>query len=214
MMLVIVLVGIAGLTDLHAENDAVFGYPVGPGESEDVEKQLAQFASFPVSSGRFKQVKHIQRLSRDFNTSGSFLFSETNGIIWEIETPFPATMIFDETGIRQQLPNGTTTVMDGANNPVFERFSLAILAIFAGNYPELRNNFNVYYTTNRNEGRIGLIPKDQTVRLIIDSLVITGADKLESLTLNESSGDAVVYTFDTLDQRNELTTDEKTRFER
>jgi len=178
---------------LHADERDVFNFPVSHNDSS-LRKAFAEFSQFDVSRGEFTQVKTLSRISRTFESSGTFVFSHVDGIIWKVLHPVQSTLVLTENRIIQISNEGNRTCTDVSGNRTFMNFSSTILSVFSGDIESLSNHFLIYYIPGE-EVTIGLIPKDPLMQNIINSLILRGSNHLESLVLEESSGDSIHYSF-------------------
>jgi hypothetical protein len=73
---------IAGLVSA-GEVHSVFSHPVDR-THQALANSLAGYSRYAVVRGAFTQVKTVERFSRSFESRGVFIFSGSNGIIWEV----------------------------------------------------------------------------------------------------------------------------------
>ena len=60
----------------------VFERPLSAKNRPELEKSLAKVMDYQVATGDFKQTKSIQKLNREFVSTGTFRISKKAGIIW------------------------------------------------------------------------------------------------------------------------------------
>ena len=68
----------------------VFERPLSAKNRPELEKSLAKVMDYQVASGDFKQTKSIQKLNREFVSTGSFAIDREAGIVWDTKKPFPS----------------------------------------------------------------------------------------------------------------------------
>lgn len=167
-------------------------------------------------TGNFSQVKTISAVGRSMKSSGTFIFS-LDGIMWKTEKPFPSTMVVGMTSVKQTLANGKETVIDASSNQIFTSISTTLNAMFSGNSEVLQNNFDVDFSFSGSDWKAVLLPKDNMVKKILQSLSISGkaasdyAD-LNTIVMSEANGDSITYNFTNQKYPKELTADEKAYF--
>lgn len=170
----------------------------------------------PNMTGNFSQVKTISAVGRSMKSSGTFIFS-LDGIMWKTEKPFPSTMVVGMTSVKQTLANGKETVIDASSNQIFTSISTTLNAMFSGNSEVLQNNFDVDFSFSGSDWKAVLLPKDNMVKKILQSLSISGkaasdyAD-LNTIVMSEANGDSITYNFTNQKYPKELTADEKAYF--
>jgi outer membrane lipoprotein-sorting protein len=192
--------------------DEVFAHPV------DAKTRVAMTASFgrlsekAVVSGAFVQSKRIKRLGRDLVSKGDFVFSAKDGVYWNISSPYPSTILMTATRLVQRSPDGESSVIDAKDNTVFKGIAGTMQAVFSGDLGALEGEFSVFFQGDSSSWRLGLIPKEKTVREIVASIVVEGDDSIRTLKLAEGSGDIVAYSFIIKKKADELGSDERGLF--
>ena len=197
---------------LSAADDPVFNHPVTPSSKSDLIEVLSDLSDAEVMKGRFVQTKAVTRIGREFESRGEFVFSGSHGIIWDVQAPFPSLLILMEESMIQRNPEGKTTVIDAAENPIFLNFASAILAVFSGDFHRLERHYGIFFNSEGGKSSIGLIPSDQNVAQVIDSLVLSATEGLDSLVMYEVTGDSVRYQFIIDETRDKLRNDEESLF--
>lgn len=184
--------------------------------AESFDSVCKKLALHPNMTGNFTQVKTIFAVNRSMKSSGTFIFS-LDGIMWKTEKPFPSTMIVGMTSVKQTLANGKETVIDASSNQIFTSISSTLSAMFSGNAAVLNENFNVTFTSSDSEWNAVLEPKDEVVKKILTSLLISGktlsnSADLNTIVMKEAVGDTITYNFTEQKYPKELTADEKAYF--
>jgi hypothetical protein len=154
-----------------------------------------RIAANPVVTGSFTQTKRIVRLKKDFVSTGAFIFSGQLGVYWEVKKPFPSTTIMTADKLVQKTADGRASVMDAAGNATFKRFADTIQAVFAGRIAAMEKDFLLYFLPQGTGWRLGLVPKEASVRKVIASMEIEGERYIKNFRLTEGTGDLVTYQF-------------------
>lgn len=184
--------------------------------AETFDSVCKNLSERPNMTGNFSQVKTISAVGRSMKSSGTFIFS-LDGIMWKTEKPFPSTMVVGMTSVKQTLANGKETVIDASSNQIFTSISTTLNAMFSGNSQVLQNNFDVDFSFSGSDWKAVLLPKDNMVKKILQSLSISGkaasdyAD-LNTIVMSEANGDSITYNFTNQKYPKELTADEKAYF--
>lgn len=184
--------------------------------AETFDSVCKNLSERPNMTGNFSQVKTISAVGRSMKSSGTFIFS-LDGIMWKTEKPFPSTMVVGMTSVKQTLANGKETVIDASSNQIFTSISTTLNAMFSGNSEVLQNNFDVDFSFSGSDWKAVLLPKDNMVKKILQSLSISGktasdyAD-LNTIVMSEANGDSITYNFTNQKYPKELTADEKAYF--
>lgn len=204
----------------------VFG---GFSQSLTLQEICSGLAKNPVTTGDFIQIKTINANGRQLKSSGNFIISPY-GIMWKTLKPFPSSLVVTESAMIQTAANGKQSVMNGADNQIFQNIASTLRSVFAGDSAELNKHFTVEFADESLAGAgelvaggeptwtIILTPKDATIASVMKSLVLSGtggaktAITLQSLELLETSNNKIRYEFSNQKYPKELTEDEKTNF--
>ena len=207
-LLVAILLGAAGG---HTTAD-VFDAPLTEATDSAFKSVCSHIAAYAVQKGDFTQTKHIAKLNRNLASSGTFIISHDDGILWQTLRPYPSTMVVTKSAIIQTTTSGKKTVTKSNNNATFESFSSIIGAVFRGDAELLAQHFAIYFEGSAENWTIGLIPNDSTMQAVAAKLVMQGGSTLTSVTLYEQSGDSVRYEFSKQTFADSLTATDKALF--
>ena len=191
LRLLAILVGL-GVTLSSA---AVFDNPVNEKSKQELSQVLTQVTSYDEVSGDFKQIKTIKKLNREFVSSGAFRISKKSGIVWSMQKPFVSEMTVNDSGIFERSANGTVKTISTKDNPVFAQFSKVIQAVFFGNLSELESRFSLFYEKTPNGSRIGLVPREATIRKVVANIVMEMSANLDKVVITDGEGSPVTYEF-------------------
>jgi hypothetical protein len=209
-----IVLGAAILGPVAAAPDAdpVFSCPVSAGTRRVMAESFGRLSEKAVVSGTFVQAKRIRRLGRDLVSKGEFLFSARDGVYWKLVSPYPSTIVMTATRLVQVSESGEASVIESKDNVVFRRIAGTMQAVFSGRLDSLEAEFKVYFQGEASSWRLGLVPKEKSVRDIVASLVVEGGETIRTLSLAEGSGDVVSYTFATTRTTDELEEGERGLF--
>ncbi len=169
-----------------------------------------------VTSGNFTQVKRSASMDRELKSSGNYIFSH-EGIVWNTHRPFSSVLAITRSSIIQTLPDGSSSVIDGSDNQVFANIAGSLSSLFSGNRDSLETNFHVKFLSTASSWKMILSPKDATVANALHSIVLTGQSisdtvSLDSMLVEEVSGNSVYYAFKNQVYKEELSDAEKAFF--
>jgi hypothetical protein len=181
------------------QTDEVFSRPLNSRNRSRFDAVCAAMAEHPLIKGAFTQTKTLRRLERSLVSTGSFIIDAGRGMIWDTKVPFASVMAVGRDYLIQ-ISGGKKTKLDTAGNETFIRISEIMRSVFTGNTRALTENFELFFSEsgeNRTAGqgfwKLGLIPKDRTIRNFAASIIIQGDSALRSVILNEQNGDSVKY---------------------
>ena len=148
------------------------------------------------------------------------------GIVWNTEKPFASTLVITENKMIQTSAGGKKSVMNGADNQIFQSISSVLSSLFLGNTEKLYENFEIFVKSRDiSFWIIELSPKNQTIASVMKTFTLSGTlnssgnsnDQsqtaiLESLEILENSGNTIKYEFSNQKYPQELSNDEKQLF--
>ena len=190
----------------------VFDVPLTAATRDDFSAVCATLSAHPVQKGDFTQTKHIAKLNRALVSSGAYLISRDDGIVWQTKKPFPSVLTVTPSAITQTAASGKTSILVAGSNPTFESFSGIIRSVFAGGDGLNERQFDIFFSCSAAGWTLGLVPKDDAVRAVAQRFVLTGETALQSVIMHEPGGDFVRYEFANQTFLAALTDDEKALF--
>lgn len=174
------------------------GSPSSPAKAATAA--LENLSKDAVVFGSFKQVKHIQKISRDFESTGNFIIADGQGIVWDVQKPFKNSLVITDSKMVQRSANGSVSTMNASENAVFAEFSKTIQSVFSGNMKLLEQNFTVKFDKRQDRWVMTLVPKEKTIRQVIQSIELSGKETLSAVAILDGDGNTMTYTF--IDQKN------------
>lgn len=205
-LLVLVSLFEAGAADL-------FESPLTAESRVKVENIFRNISTYHYVKCRFSQDKLIKRLNRTLTSTGRMLFDSEKGIAWIVEKPFPTTTVLTDRAMIQRGSGGQERVLSAGGNETFHRFSLTVQSLFLGQTDIIINEYELFYRDGE-EGRwkIGLIPRDSTLKGIVSAFELEGTDFIDSFFILESGGDTITYSFSDHVYPDELSEEENSVF--
>lgn len=190
-----------------------------------VIKVCQELAKNENTVGDFTQTKTITQNGRKLKSTGKFIISRL-GIVWKTEKPFASTLVITETKMVQTSAGGKKSVMDGADNQIFQSISSVLSSLFMGNTEKLYENFEILVkNSDFASWIIELSPKNQNIASVMTTFTLSGKLSssansnsqaetaiLESLEILENSGNTIKYEFSNQTYPQELTNNEKQLF--
>jgi len=75
-------------------------------DEEEFAKVCEAISSKKITKGDFRQLKFIQRLKREMASTGIFVISADDGILWQTQKPYFSTMAMTKSAIIQTNAKG------------------------------------------------------------------------------------------------------------
>ena len=173
----------------------VFSHPVNKKSKPELEKSLAKVMNYEVASGDFKQTKSIKKRNRKFISTGTFMISKKNGIVWKTLKPIFSELALNNAGVFERDSNGQSQMLLTKENPMFADFSSNIQALFSGKIAQLEKNFNVFYEKQSCGFRMGLVPRETMVRMVIANVVIEACKNIDKVIITDAEESPVTLEF-------------------
>lgn len=181
-------------------------------DEESFAKVCDAISSKKITKGDFKQLKFIHRFKREMASSGIFLISSDDGILWQTQKPYFSTMVMTKNAIIQTNAKGKKSVLSADSNATFEQFASVLSSVFTGNSEALTKNFDVEFIGTTDNWNINLIPKNSSVRKFVEEIEMAGKISIDLMTIHEPNGDYIRYDFLTHVYPDSLTDEEKALF--
>jgi len=176
-----------------AEED-VFCHPLRSQTSSIFNETCLNLAKTPIIKGKFTLEKYLYRFDRSLISSGDFIISAEQGMVWETLQPFPSTMILGKDFIFQSRPDGRKSVLSAQGNETFTQMADVISSVFTGKSQGLLENFEVYFNGSISSWNMGLLPRDSIFSSFVTKITMSGGSAIQSIRLFEKSSDIITYT--------------------
>ena len=181
-------------------------------DEENFARVCELISSKKITKGDFKQLKFIHRFKREMASSGIFLISSDDGILWQTQKPYFSTMVMTKNAIIQTNAKGKKSVLSANSNATFEQFATVLSSVFTGKSEVLTQNFEVEFIGTTDNWNINLIPKNSSVRKFVEEIEMAGKISIDLMTIHEPNGDYIRYEFLTHVYPDSLTDEEKALF--
>ncbi|MGN0739049.1 MAG: outer membrane lipoprotein carrier protein LolA [Treponema sp.] len=160
-------------------------------ENIDFKNICEGLAKNKLIRGDFELSQYISKTGKELKSSGVFVLSADDGIIWFTEKPVKTVMAVTKNYMIQEI-NGKKRKIDGSKNPTFLETANVISAMFTGDYDKIMASFNVHYKIEK-QGSVFLwkavmTPKDETLASYFKAVEISGT-KTQSDTFLERFSD-------------------------
>jgi len=172
---------------------------------EAVLTEIAErLAKTPIAQGDFHQQKHLKVLQKPLISTGTFTYDQNKGVIWKTLTPVASLLLVNESKL---LTGQGEQAVPAAFGKVFK-------AMLGGDIAALTEGFSVNATDQKPSWQLELTPKDDMLKLIISTMVLSGDTELRALEIREAGGNVTRITFDNITHPAQLTGEQEADFER
>ncbi|CAA0115394.1 Outer-membrane lipoprotein carrier protein [BD1-7 clade bacterium] len=157
---------------------------------QTIESRLIQPAAI---KGDFTQEKHLKVLTRPLNSSGYFIVVKGEGIIWQVNKPVASRLIITPEETRFSQANSARVAKS------MQYIGGIFNHVLAGDLNALEQQFSAKINHIDNAGwELVLTPNSAIMRKAITHITLRGDQLIESLTLNEATGDHTDIRFNNL----------------
>lgn len=173
--------------------------------ADDVLTQItARLVKSPITQGEFRQEKRLKILLKPLISTGTFTYDQSKGVIWKTLTPIPSLLLLNESRL---LTGQGDQAIPAAFGKVFK-------AMLGGDLKLLAESFLITGGEQKNSWQLQLKPKDELLKKVISSVVLSGDTELRSLELQEFNGNITLISFSQITHPENLSTEQQSDFER
>jgi hypothetical protein len=163
----------------------------------------AQLVKTPITQGEFQQEKRLKILRKPLISKGSFTYHQSKGVIWKTLTPIPSLLLVNDAHL-------LTGQGEQAVPPAFGKVFKAMLG---GDLNQLSEGFLIVGEYKKTSWRLQLTPKDDLLKKIISSILLSGDTELRSLELQEVNGNLTHIIFTKITHPANLLSEQEADFE-
>ncbi|PPK73072.1 outer membrane lipoprotein-sorting protein [Methylobacter tundripaludum] len=164
----------------------------------------ARLAKTPIAQGDFHQHKQLKILHKPLVSKGTFTYDQSKGVIWKTLTPVVSLLLVNESKL---LTGQGEQAVPAAFGKVFK-------AMLGGDLAALTDGFNITGTDRKTSWQLELSPKDEMLKKIISTMLLSGDTELRWLEIREAAGNVTRITFDGITHPAQLTEEQEADFER
>lgn len=164
----------------------------------------AHLAKTPITQGDFHQQKHLKVLHKPLISTGSFTYHQSKGVIWKTLTPVVSLLLVNESKL---LTGQDEQAVPTAFGKVFK-------AMLGGDLAELTDGFTITGSDQKTFWQLELTPKDEMLKRIISTMVLSGDTELRDLEIREAGGNITRISYDNITHPAQLTDEQQADFER
>lgn len=170
--------------------------PLSSAEATVLKKKVQQQAQkMQTMTVDFVQLKHLDFLSNDIETSGNLALKQPNLVKWEYTTPFKYSVLFKDNMLYINDDGKKSDVNMGSNKLFGQLNNLIVNSITGDLFKE--NEFDISYFKAANGNQVLFIPKDSKLRKYISQfkLFFNTEGYVTQVKMIEPSGDYTIISF-------------------
>ena len=190
----------------------LFSQPATPQSlARDIGAKFRQLRGAQGLRGAFTQKKQLAGIARPLVSGGQFLFVRGKGILWHTQTPFDSEFVLTERRMTVSEGGSVALSMQTAEHPGLRLVSDLFLALFALDFDSLGRHFDLFGTLGT-PWRIGLAPRDASLRVVATRIELKGSDAVSEVVLEDAHGDRTQIVLDGVQHLKNVSSAESGRF--
>lgn len=175
--------------------DSILNHPLKNLDDSNFQ-QVQEILSKPASiEGNFTQVRNVKILSQPLVSSGAFLLSKKDGLLWKQDKPFISTMTMNSQKIEQKIMDNPPSVLTEKEQPAVFNFTKIFLSVFQGNLSEVQQYFNIYFMGDAHHWEMLLIPTGSPLNKAIYSIQLNGERTIQEVTVIDAEKNSLKISF-------------------
>lgn len=182
---------------------AICSFTILPQEQKMSAQEIVKFKEAVESQAKtiktiktdFVQLKHMDFLTKDIESSGKLNFKSPNTLSWQYTKPYQYSIIFKNNKVYINDQGKKSTV--DAKSKIFERINKLIIGSVSGNMFDDKE-FDISYYKTKQHYIAKLIPKTAAIKKMIKQIDLhfpLKENTVSEVKLIESSGDYTKITF-------------------
>ena len=185
------------------------------GEPPLLREVRQRLTSEPVVRGGFEQRKTVKGFRNPLVSSGEFVVARDRGVVWRTLAPFPSTLVVTRDRVLAKQGDGSVARrLSAGEEPAVRAISETLFGVMAADLSALVQRFDIDAALTGREGwRLVLGPRDAGLARWIQRVELAGDRVLQSVRLQEASGDLTLIRLARHATARTLAADEESQFE-
>jgi outer membrane lipoprotein-sorting protein len=155
----------------------------------------ARFGKTAVVSSEFTQTRTLAALTRPVKSTGRLVYAKDRGVIWQIEKPYRATYVIDDSRIVEIDANNVRRERSTKEAPAVAEVGRVFRSIVSGDRKTLIEYFRVSAVGDADKWELKLAPREK-VAPFLKSVVVRGGQFIDHISLTEPAGDRTDLAFE------------------
>ena len=183
----------------------LFLLPFNHSYAADVLAEItARLVKTSITQGEFQQEKRLKILRKPLQSTGSFTYHQSKGVIWKTLTPIPSLLLVNESHV----------LMGQGEQAVPPAFGKVFKAMLGGDLSPLSEGFVITGENKKPTWQLRLTPKDELLKKLISAMVLSGDNDLRLVEIRETGGNLTRIIFAQITHPTQLTAEQEADFER
>lgn len=146
-------------------------------------------------SGEFSQSKYLKMLDASIESSGVFEYQKNSTIKWVTEKPVSNELIMTNTHIVNKQGNQELVKIDLQEAGSAKVFHELLFSVLTAEWNHLASLFTVQGSSDGENWVAILVPTDDRVKTLVESIELEGASMVDKVILVENGGNVTTIRF-------------------
>lgn len=142
-----------------------------------------------IVRAQFTQTREMKALRQPFVTKGRMIFSRRDGVYWLIDSPIQTGYWMSESRMVEINANGQRKEQDSKSNPALAHMGRIMRSMLSAQADVLAENFQLAADGTASQWVLTLTPRNPQLGQFIKRIRIQGGQFIDSMELEETSGD-------------------------
>ncbi|WP_175958950.1 LolA family protein [Burkholderia pyrrocinia] len=157
----------------------------------DIAARLARVGAIRAD---FRQTQTLAAMKQPLVSTGSMLFDRASGVVWRIQTPYQATYVITDGGVREVGADGRLVAPSGNGRGVAQ-VSRMMRDMLGGDLSALYAQFDVEASGTRERWRMLLRPNQPQLAQAVRTIEMGGGTYLGRLDMTFANGNVTTLEF-------------------
>lgn len=163
-------------------------------QNPQLKQIFTQLAATPMVRAQFEQQKKLASLNKTFVSKGTVLFSKSQGVIWNIQSPVKADLIVTPYKLVQKTQR-TYSQIEIDKSP-YGSVATMFLQLMSGNETALAKNFNIVSASySPAQWNVALTPKSSLFKKLFVRVDAQGQRYVDRIVLSEQANNTTTIRF-------------------
>ena len=163
-------------------------------KNPQLKQIFTQLAATPIVRAQFEQQKKLASLNKTFVSKGTVLFSKSQGVIWNIQSPVKADLIVTPYKLVQKTQR-TYSQIEIDKSP-YGSVATMFLQLMSGNETALAKNFNIVSASySPAQWNVALTPKSSLFKKLFVRVDAQGQRYVDRIVLSEQANNTTTIRF-------------------
>lgn len=182
--------------------------------ADDIAARLGtRFEQAPVLRAEFIQTKQMAAFKKPLQTRGHLVFARKQGVLWQIEQPLKLTYVLQEGRMVEIGDDGSVQAKTTQDAPGIAQVGRIFRALLGGQTKALADLFETSGSGDPERAwTLTLSPRTPQVAQFIRRITLSGGRYVDSIRIEEASGDSSSIRFRQTSEATTLSPEERALF--